>query len=344
MRLDGFPTLLLATLTALLVDVQCSFSLANIEKELAAFSYDDMQKQTVHHEEPYHYQPPQPPQQYSPPVQQPYPSYNIPVSSYQPLVIPYPQQQSQPTLISLQTESKHRSRHHHRHHHYRRNRLRDYDYSPLQQPPPQQNQQQYSIQSPSMFQNSLSVGTLCQRQAVSDRAQCGMKISCLLTQCQIDGSFAPRQCDPTTGHCWCVDNNGQEIDRTRVTTKSSSAAFLEVQCNLRSSAIEQENVRVASAPPPREYHSHKQHSLSLEEIESIIAKTAKKMVESDRTHSEQEGVAIEPPITVLGDSQPHPQGTSQSAHARSCAGHCRSHCSTSVDIMACMSTCETTCK
>ncbi|KAJ7393360.1 Nidogen 1 [Desmophyllum pertusum] len=34
-------------------------------------------------------------------------------------------------------------------------------------------------------------------------------------QCKADGSFEPKQCDGSTGYCWCVDKNGNEIPGTQ---------------------------------------------------------------------------------------------------------------------------------
>jgi len=34
-------------------------------------------------------------------------------------------------------------------------------------------------------------------------------------QCDDDGFYKPTQCDSTSGHCWCVDHNGRELNGTR---------------------------------------------------------------------------------------------------------------------------------
>uniref|UniRef100_A0A3Q2ZBW7 Nidogen 2a (osteonidogen) n=1 Tax=Kryptolebias marmoratus TaxID=37003 RepID=A0A3Q2ZBW7_KRYMA len=34
-------------------------------------------------------------------------------------------------------------------------------------------------------------------------------------QCDADGHYIPLQCYDSTGHCWCVDRNGQERSGTR---------------------------------------------------------------------------------------------------------------------------------
>ncbi|XP_069773131.1 nidogen-2 isoform X2 [Narcine bancroftii] len=36
-----------------------------------------------------------------------------------------------------------------------------------------------------------------------------------IPQCDEEGNFSPMQCHSSTGYCWCVDQNGQEIQETR---------------------------------------------------------------------------------------------------------------------------------
>ena len=33
--------------------------------------------------------------------------------------------------------------------------------------------------------------------------------------CTVDGEFASTQCYPSTGYCWCVDKDGNEVSHTR---------------------------------------------------------------------------------------------------------------------------------
>eukprot|EP00463_Aulacantha_scolymantha_P004910 TRINITY_DN6096_c0_g1_i1.p1 TRINITY_DN6096_c0_g1~~TRINITY_DN6096_c0_g1_i1.p1 ORF type:complete len:132 (-),score=25.59 TRINITY_DN6096_c0_g1_i1:103-465(-) len=36
----------------------------------------------------------------------------------------------------------------------------------------------------------------------------------MVTQCSADGSFKPKQCNPSTGYCWCVDGHGNIVNGT----------------------------------------------------------------------------------------------------------------------------------
>ncbi len=53
----------------------------------------------------------------------------------------------------------------------------------------------------------------CQTQA---RAAEGLlTVGNYVPQCRADGSFEPRQCHGNTGHCWCVNEDGEELLGTR---------------------------------------------------------------------------------------------------------------------------------
>ncbi|MAV64287.1 MAG: hypothetical protein CBD97_00780 [Pelagibacteraceae bacterium TMED237] len=46
--------------------------------------------------------------------------------------------------------------------------------------------------------------------------QCGDMIGCQIPQCQEDCSWEPVQCWSSTGYCWCVDENGDEVQGTSI--------------------------------------------------------------------------------------------------------------------------------
>ncbi|KAJ7356065.1 hypothetical protein OS493_026988 [Desmophyllum pertusum] len=57
--------------------------------------------------------------------------------------------------------------------------------------------------------------TTCQREyldATSGRALLGR----FVPTCSADGSYAPMQCHGSTGFCWCVTKDGQEIAETKI--------------------------------------------------------------------------------------------------------------------------------
>lgn len=57
--------------------------------------------------------------------------------------------------------------------------------------------------------------TTCQREyldATSGRALLGR----FVPTCSADGSYAPMQCHGSTGYCWCVTKDGQEIAETKI--------------------------------------------------------------------------------------------------------------------------------
>ena len=47
-----------------------------------------------------------------------------------------------------------------------------------------------------------------------DKARCSDMIGCGIVECDPDGSFSASQCHPSTGHCKCVDLDGNEIEQT----------------------------------------------------------------------------------------------------------------------------------
>ncbi|XP_056882958.1 nidogen-2 isoform X17 [Takifugu flavidus] len=73
-------------------------------------------------------------------------------------------------------------------------------------------------------------GLLCSQPTDHPKSQCeqhrdslqsGLKhggapnLGAFIPQCDTDGSYRPQQCHGSTGHCWCVDNRGQERAGTR---------------------------------------------------------------------------------------------------------------------------------
>ena len=38
-------------------------------------------------------------------------------------------------------------------------------------------------------------------------------------QCEEDGSYSSKQCNPSTGYCWCVDGEGYSIEGTKTRSK-----------------------------------------------------------------------------------------------------------------------------
>lgn len=44
----------------------------------------------------------------------------------------------------------------------------------------------------------------------------GMTLALPTPECDADGNYLPTQCDPQTSECWCVDNFGTEIPKSRL--------------------------------------------------------------------------------------------------------------------------------
>ncbi|XP_038634704.1 uncharacterized protein nid2a isoform X12 [Scyliorhinus canicula] len=62
--------------------------------------------------------------------------------------------------------------------------------------------------------------TACEQHRERLQTELGLRGSPLpvgihIPECDEDGNFRPLQCHDSTGHCWCVDENGQEIPGTR---------------------------------------------------------------------------------------------------------------------------------
>lgn len=44
----------------------------------------------------------------------------------------------------------------------------------------------------------------------------GMTLALPTPECDADGNYLPTQCEPQTSECWCVDNFGTEIPKSRL--------------------------------------------------------------------------------------------------------------------------------
>jgi len=51
-------------------------------------------------------------------------------------------------------------------------------------------------------------------------------IGSFVPSCQEDGSYSPKQCHASSGHCWCVNANGEEIQGTRVPPSDAPNQFV----------------------------------------------------------------------------------------------------------------------
>ncbi|XP_065841283.1 equistatin-like isoform X2 [Oscarella lobularis] len=56
--------------------------------------------------------------------------------------------------------------------------------------------------------------TPCQMKRAKDWVKCSGMIGCSIIACDPDGSFSAKQCHPSTGHCKCVDLDGNDIEDT----------------------------------------------------------------------------------------------------------------------------------
>ena len=55
--------------------------------------------------------------------------------------------------------------------------------------------------------------TECQRRARESGRQ--PSVGAYIPQCTPDGEYIPRQCHGSTGHCWCVNEDGEELVGSR---------------------------------------------------------------------------------------------------------------------------------
>ena len=73
------------------------------------------------------------------------------------------------------------------------------------------------VQCPSFSYLDARNGTHCERDLLRARGWQvnGKTAAVFMPECRPDGSYAPEQCDKSTGQCWCVDKNGNELVGTR---------------------------------------------------------------------------------------------------------------------------------
>jgi hypothetical protein len=64
--------------------------------------------------------------------------------------------------------------------------------------------------------------TACRARRGAEQAECAGKIGCFITQCDADGTFSAVQRFGSTGQCWCVTEDGAEMNGTRVSGTSCS--------------------------------------------------------------------------------------------------------------------------
>lgn len=44
----------------------------------------------------------------------------------------------------------------------------------------------------------------------------GMTLALPIPECDADGNYLPTQCEPQSNECWCADNFGTEIPKSRL--------------------------------------------------------------------------------------------------------------------------------
>ncbi len=58
-----------------------------------------------------------------------------------------------------------------------------------------------------------------QRESLKKHPKSKVPLGQFVPSCTKDGKFEPTQCHASTGHCWCVDERGSEVDGTRIRFK-----------------------------------------------------------------------------------------------------------------------------
>lgn len=59
----------------------------------------------------------------------------------------------------------------------------------------------------------------------------GKAAAVFMPECRPDGSYVPEQCDKSTGQCWCVDRNGNELLGTRVSGTPTCTSQSKFACD-----------------------------------------------------------------------------------------------------------------
>ena len=84
-----------------------------------------------------------------------------------------------------------------------------------------------------------------------------MLVGAFVPQCTDDGEFEPRQCHGSTGHCWCVREDGSMLDETDVGPAAAAQLTAEMCTDARAADAaatgdsEPEQLVIAEqAPPP----------------------------------------------------------------------------------------------
>ncbi|XP_062512710.1 equistatin-like [Corticium candelabrum] len=77
--------------------------------------------------------------------------------------------------------------------------------------------------------------TPCTRRS-AEMLKCGDLIGCFVTLCEKDGLFAARQCSPSTGYCWYLNEIDKREETNTALPLSKSLDCTKTPCNqLRSS-------------------------------------------------------------------------------------------------------------
>ena len=66
------------------------------------------------------------------------------------------------------------------------------------------------------FINDIVSGELTKCQRLAQEANNGeLMVGAYIPQCTETGAFVAKQCHGSTGYCWCVDIEGEEVEGTR---------------------------------------------------------------------------------------------------------------------------------